>query len=83
MARSIYATGMLRSGFDVQTVQHWMGHKSLETTRALPGAGHLNMAVLAVSSARGSAGIQCLLKQCIARWAGGPHGSVSRLRVAL
>jgi hypothetical protein len=23
---------MLRSGFDVPTVQHWMGHKSLETT---------------------------------------------------
>jgi hypothetical protein len=23
---------MLRLGFDVRTVQHWMGHKSLETT---------------------------------------------------
>jgi hypothetical protein len=23
---------MLRSGFDVRTVQHWMGHKSLKTT---------------------------------------------------
>ena len=23
---------MLRQGFDVRTVQHWMGHKSLETT---------------------------------------------------
>jgi len=23
---------MLRAGFDVQTVQHWMGHRSLETT---------------------------------------------------
>jgi integrase len=23
---------MLRAGFDVRTVQHWMGHKSLETT---------------------------------------------------
>jgi hypothetical protein len=23
---------MLRSGFDVRTVQHWMGHKSLERT---------------------------------------------------
>jgi site-specific recombinase XerD len=23
---------MVRSGFDVRTVQHWMGHKSLETT---------------------------------------------------
>lgn len=30
--RSTYATSMLRSGFDVRTVQHWMGHKSLETT---------------------------------------------------
>ena len=30
--RSTYATGMLRTGFDVRTVQHWMGHKSLETT---------------------------------------------------
>ena len=30
--RSTYATGMLRRGFDVRTVQHWMGHKSLETT---------------------------------------------------
>ena len=30
--RSTYATRMLRSGFDVWTVQHWMGHKSLETT---------------------------------------------------
>lgn len=29
--RSIYATRMLRPGFDVRTVQHWMGHKSLET----------------------------------------------------
>jgi hypothetical protein len=23
---------MLRRGFDVRTVQHWVGHKSLETT---------------------------------------------------
>ncbi len=30
--RSTYATRMLREGFDVRTVQHWMGHKSLETT---------------------------------------------------
>src|ERR1043166_7889900 len=30
--RSTYATRMLRSGFDVRTVQHCMGHKSLETT---------------------------------------------------
>ena len=30
--RSTYATGMLRRGFDVRTVQHWLGHKSLETT---------------------------------------------------
>lgn len=30
--RSTYATRMLRSGFDVRTVQSWMGHKSLETT---------------------------------------------------
>jgi hypothetical protein len=30
--RSTYATRMLRSGFDVRTVQHWMGHQSLETT---------------------------------------------------
>jgi len=30
--RSTHATRMLRSGFDVRTVQHWMGHKSLETT---------------------------------------------------
>src|SRR6201997_571191 len=30
--RSTYATGMLRWGFDVRPVQHWMGHKSLETT---------------------------------------------------
>ena len=30
--RSTYATRMLRSGFDPRTVQHWMGHKSLETT---------------------------------------------------
>jgi integrase len=30
--RSTYATSMLRSGFGVRTVQHWMGHKSLETT---------------------------------------------------
>jgi site-specific recombinase XerD len=30
--RSTYATGTLRAGFDVRTVQHWMGHKSLETT---------------------------------------------------
>jgi integrase len=30
--RSTYATLLLRSGFDVRTVQHWMGHKSLETT---------------------------------------------------
>ncbi len=31
--RSTYATKMLRAGFDVRTVQHWMGHKSLETTQ--------------------------------------------------
>jgi site-specific recombinase XerD len=30
--RSTYATRMLRAGFDPRTVQHWMGHKSLETT---------------------------------------------------
>ena len=30
--RSTYATGMLRRGFDVRTVQQWLGHKSLETT---------------------------------------------------
>jgi integrase len=30
--RSTYATRMLRAGFDVRTVQYWMGHKSLETT---------------------------------------------------
>jgi len=30
--RSTFATGMLRKGFDARTVQHWMGHKSLETT---------------------------------------------------
>jgi integrase len=30
--RSTYATRMLGAGFDVRTVQHWMGHKSLETT---------------------------------------------------
>ena len=30
--RSTYATRSLRAGFDVRTVQHWMGHKSLETT---------------------------------------------------
>jgi len=30
--RSTFATRMLRAGFDVRTVQHWMGHRSLETT---------------------------------------------------
>jgi integrase len=30
--RSTYATRMLRAGFDVLTVQHWMGYRSLETT---------------------------------------------------
>jgi integrase len=30
--RSTDSTRVLRSGFDVRTVQHWMGHKSLETT---------------------------------------------------
>ena len=30
--RSTYATRMLRAEFDVRTVQHLMGHKSLETT---------------------------------------------------
>jgi len=30
--RSTYTTRMLRQGFDVRAVQHWMGHKSLETT---------------------------------------------------
>ena len=30
--RSTYATRMLRAGFDFRTVQHWMGHRSLETT---------------------------------------------------
>ena len=30
--RCTYATRMLRAGFDVRTVQHWMGHKSLNTT---------------------------------------------------
>jgi integrase len=30
--RSTYATRMLRAGFAPRTVQHWMGHKFLETT---------------------------------------------------
>jgi hypothetical protein len=30
--RSNYATRTLRTGFDVRTVQHWMDHKSPETT---------------------------------------------------
>ena len=30
--RSTFASRALRAGFDVRTVQHWMGHKSLETT---------------------------------------------------
>lgn len=30
--RSTFATRMLRAGFDMRTVQHRMGHKSLETT---------------------------------------------------
>jgi len=30
--RSTYATRNRRTGFDVRTVRHWMGHKSLETT---------------------------------------------------
>jgi integrase len=30
--RSTFASRTLRTGFDVRTVQHWMGHKSLETT---------------------------------------------------
>lgn len=30
--RSTYPTRMLQSGFDVRTLQHWMGHKSLEAT---------------------------------------------------
>ena len=37
--RSIYATRMLRAGFDVCTVQHWMGHRSLETNYAVFVAG--------------------------------------------
>jgi len=32
LRRSTYATRMLGSGFDVPTVQHWVGYKSLETT---------------------------------------------------
>jgi site-specific recombinase XerD len=36
--RSTYCTRMLRFGFDVRTVQIWMGHKSLETTMLL-GSG--------------------------------------------
>jgi site-specific recombinase XerD len=36
--RSTYATRMLRQGFDVSTVQDWMGHKSLERDDALPGS---------------------------------------------
>ena len=30
--RSTFASRTLRAGFDVRTVQHWMGHKWLETT---------------------------------------------------
>lgn len=30
--RSSFATRSLRDGFDIRTVQSWMGHKSLETT---------------------------------------------------
>jgi site-specific recombinase XerD len=35
--RSTYATRMLRAGFDPRTVQHWMGHKSLENYYSLLG----------------------------------------------
>jgi hypothetical protein len=35
--RLTYATRMLRSGFDVRTVQYWMGHKSLETNYLVSG----------------------------------------------
>src|SRR5262249_32467300 len=30
--RSTYATRTLPAGFDIRTIQYWMGHKSLETT---------------------------------------------------
>jgi site-specific recombinase XerD len=36
--RSTYATRMLRQGFDVRTVQDWMGHKVARDHDALPGS---------------------------------------------
>ena len=42
--RSTYGTRMLRFGFDVRTVQYWMGHKSLETTmRYLAAVGLMQL----------------------------------------
>jgi hypothetical protein len=38
--RSTYATGMLRRGFDVRTVQHWMGPQVPGDYDALSGASH-------------------------------------------
>ena len=34
--RSTFASRTLRTGFDVRTVRHWMGHKSFETTMRSP-----------------------------------------------
>ncbi len=41
--RSTYATSMLRRGFDVRTVQHWMGHKSRQNATQLDIAKELKL----------------------------------------
>ncbi len=61
--RSTYATRMLHAGFDVRTVQQWMGHKSLETTmRYLVPASDVRVHVIADRRRAGTQPAACRIR---------------------
>lgn len=78
--RSTFATRMLRKGFDVRTVQHWMGHKSLETTmRYLVPATDVHAKLDEVTIPTLSAGVE--RKPVVSETVGrGFHRAASRAR---
>jgi hypothetical protein len=76
--RSTYATRMLRQGFDVRTVQHWTGSKSLETTMrySVPATdvhGKLDQVKIPGMPSNGSAPRKSPERQCFRLEEGDPR----------